>query len=560
VADGGKAVCGRIDRAAYAGGVVARGDSRRSSTRRARVGVVAGALAFVALLVGAWGVIGAEPTLSGDPLALARVNVPPLAGTLEHAAAFAPDGRPIPLAVDDGRLTPRILLTPGERVRIEVVIRRPGWLSWALGRTRHVQLTLRAPVVGVRTPWLSAVAGMPLRVVFDRPVEALAPAAPSAVLRAELLSATRRSLTFIPAAAAGSTQIAASARSWERPGAPITITWFPRSRSPVLLASPDPAAPLSPTATLRLTFSAPLSEVLGAALPTLSPSTPGVWHALDSHTLAFTPSAPGGFPLASTLAVSLPHAVTIIEPSGATTAASTIDWTVPPGSTLRLQQLLAQQGYLPVLWSPTGTAVALSTGAQVSAALDPPAGTFSWRYPNTPGELTALWTAGAANVITRGAVMMFEADHGLAVDGLAGPEVWRALIAATLAGSHHAGYDYVYVHRRVPQSLTLWSDGHVVLSSPGNTGIPAAPTKLGTFAVYEHVPVGTMRGTNPDGTHYNDPDVRYISYFNGGDALHAFPRASYGTPQSLGCVELPLGAAAQLWPYTPVGTLVTIEN
>jgi lipoprotein-anchoring transpeptidase ErfK/SrfK len=89
--------------------------------------------------------------------------------------------------------------------------------------------------------------------------------------------------------------------------------------------------------------------------------------------------------------------------------------------------------------------------------------------------------------------------------------------------------------------------------------VPSAPTQSGTFPVFEHIPSGTMSGTDPDGTHYHDPGVLWISYFNGGDALHAFPRASYGTPQSLGCVELPLAAAAKVWPYTPVGTLVTIE-
>ena len=77
---------------------------------------------------------------------------------------------------------------------------------------------------------------------------------------------------------------------------------------------------------------------------------------------------------------------------------------------------------------------------------------------------------------------------------------------------------------------------------------------------FEHIPIGTMSGTNPDGTHYNDPGIRWISYFHGGDALHAFPRASFGTPQSLGCVELPLAAAGEIWPYTPIGTLVTIES
>ena len=71
---------------------------------------------------------------------------------------------------------------------------------------------------------------------------------------------------------------------------------------------------------------------------------------------------------------------------------------------------------------------------------------------------------------------------------------------------------------------------------------------------------GPLSGINPDGSHYHDPGIRDISYFNGGDAIHAFPRASYGTPQSLGCVELPLAASAEIWPYTPIGTLVTIET
>ena len=69
-----------------------------------------------------------------------------------------------------------------------------------------------------------------------------------------------------------------------------------------------------------------------------------------------------------------------------------------------------------------------------------------------------------------------------------------------------------------------------------------------TFPVFEHIPIGTMRGRNPDGSHYNDPGIRYISYFNHGDAIHAFTRASFGTPQSLGCVELQLVAAATVWP------------
>jgi hypothetical protein len=109
------------------------------------------------------------------------------------------------------------------------------------------------------------------------------------------------------------------------------------------------------------------------------------------------------------------------------------------------------------------------------------------------------------------------------------------------------------VHRNLPQSLNLWHNGRLIVSSPGNTGVPAAPTQLGTFPVFEHIPIGTMSGTNPDRSHYHDPGIRYISYFHEGDAIHAFNRASFGTPQSLGCVELPIAVAAKVWPYTPIG-------
>jgi lipoprotein-anchoring transpeptidase ErfK/SrfK len=51
-----------------------------------------------------------------------------------------------------------------------------------------------------------------------------------------------------------------------------------------------------------------------------------------------------------------------------------------------------------------------------------------------------------------------------------------------------------------------------------------------------------------------------VSYFNGGDALHGFPRPGYGYPQSDGCVEMPISNAASVFPLTPIGTLVTVGS
>jgi lipoprotein-anchoring transpeptidase ErfK/SrfK len=105
----------------------------------------------------------------------------------------------------------------------------------------------------------------------------------------------------------------------------------------------------------------------------------------------------------------------------------------------------------------------------------------------------------------------------------------------------------------------VYSNGAEVYSTLANTGVAGAPTASGTFPVFEHVTVTTMRGTNPDGSKYVDPGIPWVSYFNGGDALHGFVRGSYGFPQSDGCVEMPPAHAAVVFPYTPVGTLVTVS-
>ncbi len=156
--------------------------------------------------------------------------------------------------------------------------------------------------------------------------------------------------------------------------------------------------------------------------------------------------------------------------------------------------------------------------------------------------------------------MAFQSNRGLTVDGLPGPTVWSALFAALRDHKTNTfGYSYVLVHRdATTQTATLFHDGKTITSTPANTGVPAAPTELGTFPVYLRYDETTMSGTNPDGSRYNDPGIKWVSYFNGGDALHAFDRASYGTPQSVGCVEMPEAAAGKIYPYTPIGTLVQI--
>jgi peptidoglycan hydrolase-like protein with peptidoglycan-binding domain len=505
-------------------------------------------LCLLAAGVLVWAFSGARVVT--DSTALGRVELEPFAGSLVSVRAHGADGRPVPVFVSHGRITPRTRVGSGERISVSVVVRRPGWESWALGAERRETLSVQTPVAKVVDRWVTG-QGARTAVRFDAPVDRVSVAG---------AAVSGRRVTLPTKTPAGSVALAAAARSWERLGPPARVTWFPHSDRPVVLASPGPrerAAPLSP---IRLTFSAPVSRVLGDATPTVKPSVAGAWRTTDSHTLVFLPSGSGAA-FNSRLTVRFPSRLVVAGETGTDARpASALTVAIAPASFLRLQQLLAEEGYLPLDWTPAHASAQQTMRSQVAAAVDPPAGSFHWRYSGTPPELQALWRTGEPNTVTSGAVMMFQDEHHLAVDGIAGPRVWQAVLADAVAGKRRtAGYSYVYVHRDLPQLLTLWHNGSTVLTSPGNTGVAAAPTALGTWPVFEHIPVGRMSGTNPDGSHYDDPGIRWISYFHGGDALHAFNRASFGTPQSLGCVELPLDTAAKVWPYTPIGTLVTIE-
>ncbi len=220
-------------------------------------------------------------------------------------------------------------------------------------------------------------------------------------------------------------------------------------------------------------------------------------------------------------------------------------------STTWAEQLLAELNYLPV---------SFTASTPQSNPSQPANGTFTWKYPALPASLQSQWKVGATGVILRGALMNFQSVNNLPMTGVADATTWSALVSAVLANKvDPTSYNYVSVSEGSPETLTLYVKDHVQFHTLVNTGISAAPTQTGTFPVYERFLSTTMSGTNPDGTHYSDPDIQWVSYFNGGDALHEFPRYSYGFPQSLGCVEMPFASAQTVFPYTPIGTLVTVN-
>jgi peptidoglycan hydrolase-like protein with peptidoglycan-binding domain len=309
---------------------------------------------------------------------------------------------------------------------------------------------------------------------------------------------------------------------------------------------------------IRVQFSAPLAA--DSPMPTVQPAVAGSWQRVSSDTVQFVPTQ--GFPEQTRVRVVVPSGSSGVRSAdGGLLAVNAVDkfWT-GSYSTMRAEQLLAQLGYLPLNWSTVAGDLpvpATDANAQLSAAYDPPAGSFTWQ-PGYPSQLMNFWSPGQANEILTGAVMAFESDHSLTMDGVVGPQVWRTLLAAVAAGDNNKhGYTYALASQVQPETLTVWHNGQVILHTLANTGIPAAPTTVGTAPVYLKYSFQIMKGTNPDGTKYADP-VSWVSYFRSGEAVHYFPRASYGFQQSLGCVELPYSQAHFIWPYMTYGTLVTV--
>jgi peptidoglycan hydrolase-like protein with peptidoglycan-binding domain len=290
-------------------------------------------------------------------------------------------------------------------------------------------------------------------------------------------------------------------------------------------------------------------------VPALSPDVAGTWKSVgDSET--FTPK--------STLEPCSSYTLTVWagtdalgHPPLGTAHRQTLRVACP--SLRGLQQALARLHYLPytidAAHGRNSGARAESRGSAAHYAFDPPAARLLSNESEAPGL-----AYGLLDTTTRGALMVYQSDHGLPATGAPDGPTWASLLAAeTLGHLDPTPYTFVTVSESSPETLEVHRGGRVVISTPANTGVAGAETERGTFPIYARYVSTTMTGTNPDGSHYSDPGVPWVNYFNGGDAVHGFPRASYGFPQSNGCVELPIGTAGQVYPLLAIGDLVIVS-
>lgn len=478
------------------------------------------------------------------------------------SATYRASTESLPLHWQDGRLLPEGTIPAGQHGVVHIGVQGPAWLRWLPWEKDSLNRAVTVP------PWprlnqttVSRPLGPRLTVAFNRPVSVVNYRVPGGSVRRIHLSVPNRvvRLSVSPASPGehGLVVISAQAHSWETASPLTSLAW---QSVPYVTAHISGSSSVSPSGPLTVVFSQPIAHPHLSSW-VLSPSVTGQWHQVNDETYRFDPSDPGGLGPGAQVTLTIPQGTTGPQSVGGSDLSHpvTLTWNTPPGSVLRLQELLAEEGYLPIQFVASDPLANRSWASEEATIYHPLTGQFTFKYPNLPQSLHDLWVPGQMTVMIQGAIMQFERVNGLPVDGVAGPNVWRQLISDRLAGRVSPyPYTYIWVTETETETLELWVNNQRVLTTPCNTGIPVTPTYLGTSPIYERLPFQVMQGTNPNGTPYADP-VHWINYFHGGDAVHGFVRAAYGFPQSLGCVEVPVSIAPTIYHTVHYGTLVTVN-
>ena len=169
---------------------------------------------------------------------------------------------------------------------------------------------------------------------------------------------------------------AQSSAADSKPGAdPSTSSQVPSG--PLRLVSQTPAAGaqgVTGTTAIKIQFSAPLAA--DSPLPTIRPSVAGSWQGTGTSNLKFVPT--NGFHQHTRVTVAIPGGPLGVRSAHDSLLGKTVKVHFRIGTyrSARLDQLLAQLGYLPLTWTPSACATvpaATDAAGQLAAAYNPPA-------------------------------------------------------------------------------------------------------------------------------------------------------------------------------------------
>jgi lipoprotein-anchoring transpeptidase ErfK/SrfK len=110
------------------------------------------------------------------------------------------------------------------------------------------------------------------------------------------------------------------------------------------------------------------------------------------------------------------------------------------------------------------------------------------------------------------------------------------------------------------QRAYLYVGDTVVNSFLISSGKANTPTQIGEGKIYAKYPMQTMTGTI-QGEHYYVPNIKWVSYFDGGEAFHGtYWHHNFGHPMSHGCINMTEADAKVVYDFAPIGTKVIVHE
>ncbi len=161
---------------------------------------------------------------------------------------------------------------------------------------------------------------------------------------------------------------------------------------------------------------------------------------------------------------------------------------------------------------------------------------------------------------TRNALIAFQKWEGRKVTGQLSRDDFEAIMNASAPQAKDPGYKHVEVDLDRQMLLLIDDDGAIKRILPVSTGSNKqysakgmsglAYTPRGRFRIYSKI-AGWRE--SPLGLLY------YPNYFSDGLAIHGNPSVPQ-SPQSHGCIRIPMSAAVEMSRQLPVGTIVLIYD
>src|SRR5690349_14101057 len=167
---------------------------------------------------------------------------------------------------------------------------------------------------------------------------------------------------------------------------------------------------------------------------------------------------------------------------------------------------------------------------------------------------------GVINDDTHQALVLFQKWEGRTITGQLNRKEFEALMSATAPAPREMGYRHVEVDLDRQMLLLTDDDGAVTRILPVSTGSNRqynekgirglAYTPTGRFRIY-----GKISGwrKSPLGLLY------YPNYFSDGLAIHGAPSVPQ-SPESHGCVRIPMSAALDMYKALPMGKILLIYD